>query len=130
MRIQREQTTILKEEPITSVDHLDTITEENVEEKRDLFRFNQVVWYALELITILLFFRIGLMAIGANPAADFSSFIYAVTAALVAPFMGIVPTSIYGDLVIDWTSLVAIFGYFLFALIINYILERGRALWR
>lgn len=45
-----------------------------------------IVWYVLGFIEILIGFRFALKLFGANPASGFVDFIYSVTGVLTAPF--------------------------------------------
>jgi hypothetical protein len=45
-----------------------------------------IVWYILGFIEILLAFRFVLKLLGANPASGFVNFIYSITGILTAPF--------------------------------------------
>lgn len=81
------------------------------EKKRTIFRFNQVIWYILGLIEVLLVFRVALKALGANPSSGFTSFIYAITMPLAAPFSGILGVSITGNSLIEWSTVIAAVVY-------------------
>ncbi|OGC55987.1 hypothetical protein A2797_01225 [candidate division WWE3 bacterium RIFCSPHIGHO2_01_FULL_48_15] len=48
-----------------------------------------LVYYILGVIEVLLGFRLVFKGLGANPSADFVSFIYGVTDFLLQPFLGI-----------------------------------------
>ncbi|MDP3973914.1 MAG: YggT family protein [Candidatus Daviesbacteria bacterium] len=81
------------------------------EQKKTIFRFNQIVWYILGLIEVLLVFRIVLKAVGANPSSGFTSLIYALTAPLATPFNGILGASITGNSLIEWSTVIAAIVY-------------------
>lgn len=51
--------------------------------------FTNGVYFLLGVIEILLFFRLFLKLLGANPNSGFVSFVYAVSGVLVAPFRAI-----------------------------------------
>jgi len=83
---------------------------------KPLFRGTQVIWYLFTLLEILLVFRLGLKFAGANPAAGFTSFIYAVTWPFAQPFIAVFrPTFVAGGQVFEWTTLLAIVVYYLIA---------------
>lgn len=85
---------------------------------KPLYRGTQVVWYIFGLLEALLAFRFVLKLLGANPAAGFTSFIYGVTYPFVAPFIAVFrPTRVQGS-VFEWTTLLAMFVYWLIALAI------------
>jgi len=59
------------------------------EEQKGLFQSWMLVYYILGVIEVLLGFRLVFKGLGANPSADFVSFIYGVTDFLLQPFLGI-----------------------------------------
>lgn len=77
------------------------------------YRAVQVVWFVITLICSLIAFRFALKILGASPQAEFVSFIYGVTAPLVAPFRGIFPDTGQGFFIFEPASLVAIVVYLL-----------------
>ena len=81
------------------------------EKKKNIFRFNQIIWFVLGLIEVLLIFRIVLKALGANPFSGFTGFIYALTAPLATPFNGILGVSITGNSLIEWSTVIAAVVY-------------------
>ena len=93
------------------------------EKKKTLFRFNQVIWYILGLIEVLLVFRVTLKAIGANPFVGFTSLIYSLTEPLAAPFRGIVGISTTGSSTIEWSTVIAGVVYLCIAWGLVYLLD-------
>lgn len=75
----------------------------------------RVIWFVVGLINILLLTRFILLLLGANLDAGFVEFIYTITNPLVAPFVGIFGTPVYGQFMIDWSSILAIIVYSLIA---------------
>ncbi|MDO8509599.1 MAG: YggT family protein [bacterium] len=80
---------------------------------KPLYRGTQVVWYLVGLTEILLIFRFALKLFGANAGAGFTSFIYAVTWPLAAPFVTVFRVSRVEGSVFEWTTLLAMFVYWL-----------------
>lgn len=93
------------------------------EKKKTIFRFNQLIWYVLGLIEVLLIFRIILKALGANPLAGFTSLIYVLTEPFAGPFRGILGVSITGSSLIEWSTVIAAIVYICIAWGIIYLLE-------
>jgi len=93
------------------------------ETKKTIFRFNQIIWYILGLIEVLLTFRVVLKAVGANPFTGFTSFIYAITNPLAAPFSGILGVSVSGNSLIEWSTIVAAIVYLCIAWGLVYLLD-------
>ena len=93
------------------------------EKKKAIFRFNQIIWYVLGLIEVLLIFRLVLKVLGANSYVGFTSFIYSLTAPLAAPFNGIFGITIAGNSLIEWSTIIAAIVYFFIAWGLVYLLN-------
>ena len=93
------------------------------ETKKTIFRFNQIIWYILGLIEVLLAFRVVLKALAANPFIGFTSLIYSITGPLVAPFQGILGISATGNSTIEWSTLIAATVYVCVAWGLVYLLD-------
>ena len=82
---------------------------------KPLYRGTQIVWYVLGLIEVLLAFRFVLKLLGANSAVGFTSFIYGVTYIFASPFLNVFGiTEVLGS-VLEWTTLLAMFVYWVLA---------------
>ena len=93
------------------------------EKKKKIFRVNQIVWYILVFIEVLLIFRAIFKAIGANPASGFVNLIYSITDVMVVPFQGIVRSAVSGNSVIEWAALIAGIVFALIAWGLVYLLQ-------
>ncbi len=82
---------------------------------KPLYRGTQVVWYILGVIEVILAFRFVLKLLAANPSAGFSSFIYIVSYPFAAPFLNVFHASTVQGGVFEWTTLLAMFVFFLIA---------------
>jgi uncharacterized protein YggT (Ycf19 family) len=82
---------------------------------RPLYRATQVVWYILYVFEALLAFRFVLRLLGANGAATFTQIIYALTAPLAEPFRAVFGVSRVAGATFEWTTLLAMFVYWLLA---------------
>ena len=82
---------------------------------KPLYRSTQVVWYLLGLLEALLAFRFVLKLLAANPSAGFSSFIYMVSRPFAAPFLSVFRITKVEGSVLEWTTLLAMFVYWLVA---------------
>lgn len=83
---------------------------------KPLYHGTQIVWYILGLLEALLAFRFVLKLLAANPSAGFSSFIYNVSYPFAAPFLSVFRISRVEGNLIEWTTLLAMFVYWLIAL--------------
>ena len=83
---------------------------------KPLFRGTQVVWYILGVLEALLAFRFFLKLAAANPGAGFTRFIYDVTLPFAWPFLNVFRITAVEGNVFEWTTLLAMFVYWLVAL--------------
>jgi uncharacterized protein YggT (Ycf19 family) len=91
---------------------------------RSLDGMARLVLVALAIVEGLLFVRIVLLLLAANPDAGFSSWIYALTAPLVAPFQGVFPgASGSQDHVLDTTAILAVIVYALVARVVGAVVR-------
>jgi hypothetical protein len=93
---------------------------------RPMYRATQVVWYIAGLIEVILGLRFLLRLVGANPAAGFVDFIYALAHPFVAPFNGIVHNVSIEGSVFDWNTLIAMIVYWIVAWAIVRLFFIGR----
>ncbi len=93
------------------------------EKKKTIFRFNQIIWYILGLIEVLLVFRVVLKALGANQFVGFTSLLYSLTNPLTVPFRGILGTTVAGNSLIEWSTIVAAVVYICIAWGLVYLLN-------
>jgi len=82
---------------------------------KPLYRGTQIVWYIAGLLEALLAFRFVLKLLAANPSAGFSSFIYNVSYPFAAPFLNVFNVTKVEGSVFEWTTLLAMFVYWLIA---------------
>lgn len=85
--------------------------QEEYEAKKVIFRTYQIVWYILGTIEVVLAFRVILKLLGANPQSGFTSFIYAISNPFALPFAGILRVTAVSEVVLEWSTLVAMAVY-------------------
>ena len=90
----------------------------------------QIVWFLLGVINTLLGLRLILRAVGANPAAGFTDFIYTITAPLVDPFVNVIRSARVDTGIIEWYTIVAMIIYSLIAWAIVRLATMARPLAR
>ncbi|MCR4281388.1 MAG: YggT family protein [Candidatus Kaiserbacteria bacterium] len=83
---------------------------------KPLYKGTQIVWYILGIIEVLLAFRFVLKLLGANPDAGFSSFVYGITYVLATPFLNVFRVSQVAGSVFEWTTVLAMFVYWVLAI--------------
>lgn len=88
----------------------------NSSSTKPLYRGTQIVWYILGFIEILLAFRFALKLLGANPDAGFSAFIYGLSSVFASPFLNVFSKTYVSGSVFEWTTLLAMFVYWVVAL--------------
>ena len=93
---------------------------------KPLYRGTQVIWYILGVLEVLFAFRFVLKLLAANAGAGFSSFIYTVTQPFVSPFLSVFRISRVEGNILEWTTLLAMFVYWLVALGIIKLLFMGK----
>jgi hypothetical protein len=98
----------------------------NSKSTKPLYRGTQIVWYLLGIVEILLAFRFVLKLLDANPVAGFTSFIYGVTYVFAAPFLSVFRISKVAGSVFEWTTILAMFVYWVIALGIIKLFLMGR----
>jgi len=85
---------------------------------KPLFKGTQIVRYLLSLLEALLVFRFILKLTGANPEAGFTGFIYAITWPFTAPFLAVFSRTTIQGSILEWTTLLAMFVYWMIAIAI------------
>lgn len=93
------------------------------ETKKTIFRSSQIIWYILGFVEVLLIFRVVLKALGANQSSGFTNLVYSITDLMVSPFRGILPVSMTGGSVIEWSTLIAAIVYLCIAWGLIYLLD-------
>lgn len=115
-RVTDARTTTL---PRTEAEQFDAVAYDPYENRRQAaYRLTQVIYWVFGLIEGLVAIRLILKALGANPAAGFSEFVYSITAPLVAPFVGLFSNPTYQNTVLEVSSIVALIVYTLVAWLI------------
>lgn len=88
------------------------------ESSRPLYRGAQIVWYILAVVEGLLALRFVLKLFQANPSALFTNFVYEVSNIFVLPFVAVFQNASVATSVFEWTTLLAMFVYWLLAIAI------------
>jgi len=79
----------------------------------------RVVYYLLDIVEVLLAVRFIFRLIGASTVSSFANLVYNITAPLVAPFFGILGSSVTNSgAVFEWPTVVAMIAYAIIAYII------------
>jgi uncharacterized protein YggT (Ycf19 family) len=89
--------------------------------KKTILKSNQILWYILGIIEVLLVFRLFLKMLAANPNAGFTRFIYGITDALTAPFRGILGTSVSNGSSLEGATIIAGIVYLCLAWGLTYL---------
>ncbi|NTW03244.1 MAG: hypothetical protein HGA19_18540 [Oscillochloris sp.] len=96
----------------------ETVTVADDPQRVQLRRIRHGIFFAVNLIAILISIRIVLALLGADPGSIFATFIYTITGILTFPFQGLFgpPTPLaYGVFIFEGSSFVAIAIYYLVA---------------
>jgi hypothetical protein len=90
-------------------------TEPEREQRVFSFKITQLIWLLFGILEALIALRIGLMLIGANPNSPIVALIYGVTYLFLFPFMGLVASPSFGNMVLEISSMFAMLIYGLIA---------------
>lgn len=90
-------------------------TEPEREQRIFSFKITQLIWLLFGALEALIALRIGLMLIGANPNSPIVALIYGVTYLFLFPFMGLVNSPTFGNMVLEISSMFAMLIYGLVA---------------
>lgn len=94
------------------------------------FKFTQLIWLLLGILEALIALRVVFKLIGVNAANSFASLIYNVTEIFVAPFASLIGAPAAGGMVLEISSILAMFIYLLIgwalAKVVNVIFYRPR----
>jgi uncharacterized protein YggT (Ycf19 family) len=93
---------------------------------KPIFQASQLIWYILTLFESILLLRFFLKLLEANPTAGFTSLIYGLSAPLVAPFQAVFKTVSVSGSIFEWTTLLAMFIYWLIAVAVIRLLFMGK----
>lgn len=88
-----------------------TQREDDREQRLFSFKATQLIWLAFGMVEALIFMRIMLKLIGANPASIFAGFIYDVSYIFLFPFEGLVGTPAAGGVALELSSIIAMIVY-------------------
>jgi SMC interacting uncharacterized protein involved in chromosome segregation len=93
---------------------------------KPIYRGTQIVWYIVGLIEVLLAFRFVLLLLAANTVAGFTDFIYTITQPLAYPFLAVFRISYIQGTIFEWTTILAMFVYWLIGYGITKLLLMGK----
>jgi len=88
------------------------------EQKRVLLKISQFIWLGFGVLEALIGLRILLKLIAANPESPFANFIYQVTKPFLAPFVGLTATPAANGVVLEVSSIIALFVYALLSMLV------------
>lgn len=86
-----------------------------VEQAVFTFKVRYIIWLVFGILESLILLRFGLKLIAANPASPFAALIYNFTDIFLFPFAGLTSTPAAGGMVLEISSIIAIFVYALLA---------------
>ena len=102
--------------PVMTAVHSEAVMSDPYAQRRGIAsKVSQAIYLIFGIVEALLVLRFVLKLLGANAEAGFASFIYRVSAPLVAPFVGLFGTPQLNGMVVELEALVAIVVYGLVA---------------
>lgn len=94
------------------------------------FKFTQLIWLLLGILEALIALRVVFKLIGVNAANSFATLLYNVTEIFVAPFASLIGAPAAGGMVLEISSILAMFIYLLIgwalAKVVNVLFYRPR----
>lgn len=115
--VQKEKTVVVPETGERSIIKVEP-PQDVYETNRMIVRDRRVIWYVWLVVEILLFLRLTLHFFGANPWNFFTVLIEFLTFPFVIIFAGVFKSTEFGeDNYIEWSVMLAMFVYLLFAFI-------------
>lgn len=76
-----------------------------------LVKANQIIFYFIGIVELLMGLRFILKVIGANPDAPFVDFIYGLSYVFAYPFIGITRDTIIKRSIFEWSTLIGMLIY-------------------
>jgi len=83
--------------------------------KETMYRTTRYVWYIFSVIEVILLLRFGLKLLAANTGAGFTQIIYTISGVLIAPFQYVFSAPSAGGSVVEFSTLLALFVYWVIA---------------
>ena len=83
------------------------------------FKASQLIWLVFGVLEVLIALRIGLLLVGANPDSPVVAMIYSITSLFLIPFVGLIGSPTFGNLVLEVSSMFAMLIYALIAWVID-----------
>lgn len=93
---------------------------------KTLYRATQIIWSIFTIIEVALLFRFVLKLLGANPTAEFTKFVYSFSNAFAGPFNSVFPTVRAEGSVFEWSTLLAMFVFWLISIGLIRLMSMGR----
>lgn len=97
--------------------------DKSVTAKKVIFRTYQIIWYILGVFEALILFRFIFRLSAANPGSPFVKLIYQLSAPIMAPFLGIYPTTSFESAVFEWVDFIAMVVYAIIAYGLVYLFQ-------
>ncbi len=89
------------------------------DQRQVLFKLSQIIWLGFGVLEGLIGLRILLRLMAANPASPFAHLVYEITQPFLAPFAGLTATPAANGVVLEVSSIVALFVYALLSVLIE-----------
>lgn len=111
---------VTRSEPVVGAEHVEAVVTDPYARRRGAaYKARQAIYLIFGILEGLIAIRFILRVLDANPGAGFASFIYGVTAPLLAPFVGLFGTPQFNGSVLELHSIVAIIVYALVAWVLG-----------
>jgi YggT family protein len=94
-------------------------TQLKARQRQTLLKLSQLVYLGFGVLEGLIGLRIVLKLMAANPESSFAHLVYAVTQPFLAPFAGLTATPAANGIVLEISSIIALFVYALLSVLIE-----------
>ena len=116
-RLQQEAGAALRRQQAAEAERVRAAVE--AEQRRTLLKISQFIWLSFGVLEGLIGLRILLKLIAANPNNPFAQLIYDVTDLFLWPFAGLTMTPAANGIVLEVSSIIALFFYALVSVLIQ-----------
>ncbi len=116
-RLQQDAAAALRRQQAAEAERVHAAVE--AEQRRTLLKISQFIWLGFGMLEGLIGLRILLKLIAANPNNPFAQLIYVVTDLFLWPFAGLTMTPAANGIVLEISSIIALFFYALVSVLIQ-----------
>jgi YggT family protein len=103
----------------TEAERIEIEAQLKARQRQTLLKLSQFLWLGFGILEALIGLRILLKLMAANPQSPFAQLVYAVTQPFLAPFAGLTATPAANGIVLEVSSIFALFVYALLSILVE-----------